>query len=133
MPAPPHASCSALEILTVNRTTLQPCFCPGVVWHRLTLCAQAAATAGLWYCCVARVISDVAVLLLSCGCCCQANLYSLVWRRAMASQMQAAELEQVRAGTFHPAHSCCPRCVVGVFGVASYLHTAAARSARCGC
>lgn len=29
----------------------------------------------------------------------QANLYSLVWRRAMASQMEAAELEQVRS--FH--------------------------------
>lgn len=26
----------------------------------------------------------------------QANLYSLVWRRAMASQMESAELQQVR-------------------------------------
>jgi hypothetical protein len=32
----------------------------------------------------------------------QVNLYSLVWRRAMASQMEAAELEQVRRLTLNP-------------------------------
>jgi len=33
----------------------------------------------------------------------QANLYSLVWRRAMASQMESAEMQQVRVtGPGHP-------------------------------